>query len=93
MKLRARKQFFVGDTSFGFSGKEASPTLALYISSPGLIGLYGTAITDSSSTGYLYRFCLALRKKNGICQGEKRGMVFVTGERNQRNGTTRVSEN
>jgi len=38
MKLRARKQFFVGDTSFGFSGKEASPTLALYISSPGLIG-------------------------------------------------------
>jgi len=35
---------------------------------------------------------LALRKKNGSCKGERRGVVFVTGERNQRNGITRARE-
>jgi hypothetical protein len=29
MKLRERKEFFVGADSFGFSGREAPPTLAL----------------------------------------------------------------
>ena len=38
-------------------------------------------------------FGLALRKKNGSYKGGKRGVVFVTGERNQRYGITRVSEN